>query len=363
MHEFNFLSQYMEIIESLLTVLIAGGLSWFVTRLFGRLEPRLVNTNRVWELALIRALTKPAVVMIWVLAFSIIIPIVLKKFGLLQAINSYYVSLRAVIFVITIFWVVLRYIHFAENRYEHVAIAYNKKHDKMTIRAIAQLSRVIVLVMMTLTLMQTLGIHITSLLAFGGIGALAVSYAAKDTLSNFLGGLMIYMDRPFSVGDWVRSPDRTIEGTVENIGWRLTRIRTFDKRPLYVPNGIFSTISIENPSRMTNRRIDAIVGLRYQDAPKLRELLRDVEDMLRSHPEIDEKQTLMVNLIEFGPSSLNIMVYTFTKTTEWVKFQAIQQDVFLKIIDIITQHGAECAFPTRTLHIDNKPSVQPMIQE
>lgn len=350
------LSAYREFFYILFTLLFAGGLAWFISRLLARIEPGIVNTDRVWELALIRAISKPSLVFIWALAFSIVIPILLRKFDLFAALKDYFVPLRAVIFVITIFWVVLRYISNAEERYEQVAIAYNKKHDKMTIRAVAQLTRIVALVVMTLTLMQTLGLHITSLLAFGGIGALAVSYAAKDTLSNFLGGLMIFMDRPFSVGDWVCSPDRSLEGTVENIGWRLTRIRTFDKRPLYVPNGIFSTISIENPSRMSNRRIKSIIGLRYQDAPKLREMIRDIEDMLRSHPDIDTKQTLIVNLVEFGASSLNIMVYTFTKTTEWVPFQAIQQDVFLKIIDIITQHGAECAFPSRTLYFEDQPN-------
>ena len=168
-----------------------------------------------------------------------------------------------------------------------------------------------------------------------------------------IGGLMVYWDRPFAVGDWIRSPDRNIEGTVEKIGWRLTRIRTFDKRPLYVPNAVFSTISVENPSRMSNRRIYVTIGLRYDDATRIATILPDIEKMLREHTAIDATLTLMVNLYQFGPSSLNFFIYTFTKTTNWVKFQAIQQDVFLKAIDIITAHGAECAFPTTTLHVPN----------
>ena len=106
------------------------------------------------------------------------------------------------------------------------------------------------------------------MLTFGGVGGLIVGLAAKDLLSNFFGGMMIYFDRPFKVGDWIRSPDRQIEGTVERIGWRMTIIRTFDKRPLYVPNSVFSSIVVENPSRMLNRRINETFGLRYQDADK-----------------------------------------------------------------------------------------------
>ena len=93
-------------------------------------------------------------------------------------------------------------------------------------------------------------------------------FAAKDLLANFFGGLTIYLDRPFAVGDWIRSPDREIEGTVERIGWRLTLIRTFDKRPLYIPNAVFTTIAVENPSRMHNRRIYETIGIRYDDAPE-----------------------------------------------------------------------------------------------
>ena len=160
-------------------------------------------------------------------------------------------------------------------------------------------------------------------------------------------------NRPFKVGDWIRSPDKPIEGTVEYIGWRVTRIRTFDKRPLYVPNGSFLTISVENPSRMTNRRIKTNVGIRYQDAEKMDTIVDDVKSMLMKHPEIDTNQTLIVNMVEFGASSLNFMVYTFTKTTNWVKFQEVQHDVFLKILAIIDSHDAECAFPTQTLYFES----------
>ena len=94
--------------------------------------------------------------------------------------------------------------------------------------------------------------------------------------------MVIYLDRPFKVGEWVRSPDKEIEGTVEEIGWRMTRIRTFDQRPLYVPNATFVSISVENPSRMRNRRIKETIGIRYDDADKMREIITDVVAMLRA---------------------------------------------------------------------------------
>jgi MscS family membrane protein len=200
-------------------------------------------------------------------------------------------------------------------------------------------------------ILQTLGFSISGVLAFGGIGGVAVGFASKDLLSNFFGGFIIYMDRPFAVGDWVRSPDREIEGTVENIGWRVTRIRTFDKRPLYVPNSVFSHIAVENPSRMSNRRIKETIGIRYDDASKIEIIINQIKEMLKKHSDIDAGKTLIVNFNCFAPSSLDFFIYTFTKTTDWIEFHNVKQDVLLKIIKIVNENGAEFAFPTSTMHL------------
>jgi MscS family membrane protein len=149
----------------------------------------------------------------------------------------------------------------------------------------------------------------------------------------------------------VRSPDRNIEGTVEHIGWRLTTIRTFDKRPLYVPNAAFTTIAVENPSRMSNRRIYETIGIRYADVAQMATIVDDIRAMLQQHEDIESDETLIVNFLAFNASSLDIMVYCFTKTTQWVPFHEVKQDVLLKISDIIEGYGAEVAFPTRTLHL------------
>jgi len=221
--------------------------------------------------------------------------------------------------------------------------------DPTTLHALAKLTRLSVVISAVLVALPTLGIEITALLAFGGVGGIAVGFAAQDLLSNFFGGLMIYLDRPFAIGDWIRSPDREIEGTVESIGWRLTVVRTFDKRPLYVPNSVFAKLALENPSRMTNRRIYETIGIRYKDAAKMDQIVQDVHAMLRAHEEIDQDQTLIVNFNGYGKSSLDFFVYTFTKTTNWVKFHEIKQDVMLRIIRIVHERQADFAFPTTTV--------------
>ena len=143
---------------------------------------------------------------------------------------------------------------------------------------------------------------------------------------------------------------RQIEGTVEDIGLRVTRIRTFDQRPLYVPNSTFSSVSLENPSRMTNRRIYETIGVRYEDASRVAKIVSAVQTMLTEHDDIAQDRTMIVNFNHMAPSSLDFFVYAFTKTTNWVEYHAIKENVLLQILEIVESNGAEIAFPTHTIH-------------
>ena len=232
--------------------------------------------------------------------------------------------------------------------------------DRATISAVARLSRIVLWVIAGIMILQSLGVSVSGLLAFGGVGGIAVGFAARDLLANFLGGLSIFLDRPFAVGDWIRSPDREIEGTVEDVGWRVTRIRTFDQRPLYVPNSVFSTVALENPSRMLNRRIYETIGIRYDDAGAMEQIVAEVKEMLAAHDDIDKGKTLMVNFVAFGASSLDFFIYCFTRTTDWATYHGVKQDVLVKILKIIEGQGAEVAFPTRTVLL-SPPAADPSV--
>ena len=232
--------------------------------------------------------------------------------------------------------------------------------DRATISAVARLSRIVLWVIAGIMILQSLGVSVSGLLAFGGVGGIAVGFAARDMLANFLGGLSIFLDRPFAVGDWIRSPDREIEGTVEDVGWRVTRIRTFDQRPLYVPNSVFSTVALENPSRMLNRRIYETIGVRYDDAGAMEQIVAEVKEMLLAHADIDKGKTLRVTFVAFGASSLDFFIYCFTRTTDWATFHRVKQDVLVKILNIIERQGAEVAFPTRTVLL-SPPEADPSV--
>ena len=321
-----------------------------VSRFYKRVHPRLEKTHLTWDSALLKSLIRPLKIIIWVLGLTFSVQLLAFHFEK-DSLVDLFKPFRNFSFVVVGLWFTLRFIKNMETDYTREQRSNKKRYDKTTVRAICQISRVAAVLIAVLVYLQTRNVNISAVLAFGGAGGLIVGLAAKDLLANFFGGLMIYMDRPFSVGDWIQSPDREIEGYVENIGWRLTRIRTFERRPIYVPNGVFSTISVINPSRMSHRRIKTRVGVRYDDAKNVSTIVAEVEEMIRNHEGIDEKTFMMVRFDEFGPSSLNFLIYCFTKTTKWADYMLVQQDVHLKTIEIIESHGAECAFPTTTLHI------------
>lgn len=336
-------------IAQVFTVVFITLLANFVAlKLLARVISRLHRTETFWDDVFVMAARKPLSLLIWVIGVSWAADIVAVNSG--AAIFEAVDPVRDMLVILILVWFIVSFIKGAENELtspDHPGGAL----DATTVMAMGKLLRLSVIITAALVLLQTLGYSISGILAFGGIGGIAIGFAAKDLLANFFGGLMIYLDRPFAVGDWVRSPDREIEGTVEDIGWRLTRIRTFDKRPLYIPNATFASITVENPSRMTNRRIYETIGLRYQDAGQLADVIATVKKMLQQHPEIDTEKTLIVNFNAYGASSLDFFIYTFTKTTDWIKYHEVKQDVLLKILSIIADHGADVAYPTSTVHL------------
>ncbi len=337
------------VIQIFVVVFSALMLDFLQKRLLNRLSSRIESSKSLWDDALFNALRRPLSLLIWVLGISFAADIVGRQTE--TAIFSAVTPIRDVGVIAIIAWFLFRLISEVENTIVDAKAHEGKVVDRTTVDAIGKLVRLSVIITASLVALQTLGISVSGILAFGGVGGLAIGFAAKDLLANFFGGLMIYLDRPFAVGDWIRSPDRSIEGTVERIGWRLTVIRTFDKRPLYVPNATFTSIAVENPSRMSHRRIYETVGIRYDDALKMTPIIEKVKVMLIGHSEIDESQTLIVNFNSFAPSSLDFFIYTFTHTTNWVKFHEVKQDVLLKVVEIIESEGAEIAFPTSTIHL------------
>ncbi len=300
---------------------------------------------------LIKAVSPPLKMLIWFGLIFLSINIFKDQVKILVSVVDH-IDITP-IFIMT--WGIVRII----SGVEAYLIEKDTNIDNDSVRLFSRLAKILISIAIALIVAQYLGFSISGLLTLGGVGGIVMGFAAKDMLSNIFGGLMIQMDKPFSTGDWIRSAK--FEGTVEKIGWRMTRIRTFSKNPVYIPNSIFATIPIETPSRMTNRRIKEVIGIRYNDIEQLPAIVSEIEQILKNNPNIDNSQSLRVYFNRFNASSLDFNVYAFTKTTNKTTFQKIKEKILLDIAQIIAKHKAEIAYPTQTLHLSSEgilPEVQ-----
>jgi MscS family membrane protein len=226
---------------------------------------------------------------------------------------------------------------------------FTEERDRAMMKALLEKLFVIVIAFLTLgSIMIAWGVSATAVGTVLGGAGIGIGFGTQQISQNFLSGLMLFFNRPFTEGDWINVS--SFQGVVERIGWYHTRIRTFERRPLYIPNSLFATTPIENPGRMYNRRINAEIGLRYEDIGRMPRVIHDVRSMLEAHVGIDHDQSIVVNFNQWDSSSVNMLVNCFTRTTDGLEWLEIQQDVFFKIADVVSAAGADFAFPSTTLY-------------
>jgi len=246
-------------------------------------------------------------------------------------------------------WFCYNMVSLLEHWLSHWAGRTESTLDDQLIPFIRKTLRVFIVFLAILFLIQNLGYSISGLLASLGLGGLAVALAAKDSLSNIFGSIMILLDRPFIIGDWIKAGN--LEGTVEEIGFRSTRIRTFSKTLITIPNSVLMNMSIDNFSQMPKRRIKLTVGVTYDTTPaQMRQAVAAIKQMLQEHPAIHQ-EFFLVNFTDFGASSLDIMVYCFTTSTVWGEYLDAREDICLKIMEALAEIGLEIAFPSQTLYM------------
>ena len=235
------------------------------------------------------------------------------------------------------------------------------KLDDQLVPLVRKALKIFVVVVAAVLVLQNMGYNVTGLVAGLSIFGLALGLAAQETLGHFFGGIILFVERPFSVGDWI-TIDGGLEGTVEEVGFRSTKIRTFAKTLITVPNGKVAHAAIENFSRMPIRRISMTLGISYSPSgEQVRAALDEIRALIRNDERID--QTFwMVYLKDLQDSSLGVMLYLFTKTTVWADYLAIREDLLLKIKDLLSARGIEIPFPARTVYLrqDEKPVPTPL---
>ena len=215
--------------------------------------------------------------------------------------------------------------------------------------------RIVIFGLIVMLVLQELGVNVAGIIAGLGVGGLAFALAARDTLANWFGAIMIYTDRPFSVGHWIKTSQ--LEGVVEEIGFRSTRIRTFAQTVVSIPNRLLADEVIENFSKMPKRRISFKIGVTYDTTPAmLEESIERIRDILRDHPDVDQSFWL-VKFTEFGDSALEIFLYYFTDTTDWEHYLSIKQEINLRIMQRLQGIGVQFAFPSMSIyqsHVDSE---------
>ncbi|MCT8139111.1 mechanosensitive ion channel family protein [Anaerobacillus sp. CMMVII] len=238
--------------------------------------------------------------------------------------------------------------------FQKVGAKLDLEVDEILLPFLSKLVRVIIVALIISIIAGEWGYDVNGFIAGLGLGGLAFALAAKDAIANLFGGVIIITEKPFSIGDWIKTP--SVEGTVEDITFRSTKVRTFAQAVVTVPNSTLSNEPITNWTKMGKRRISFHLGVTYTTSKeKLEVCSKKIEDMLRNHPDIDQ-ETIFVRFDLFSESSLDVFIYFFTKTTLWGEFLAVKEDVNFKIMEILEEESVSVAFPSRSIYIEKEAS-------
>ncbi len=289
------------------------------------------------------------------LKFAFIIIGLYFGFEFMGILNETIAKIIKTLIIFSVFWV----FYDAVSTFESVIYKFAKNFGKELYREIGtfiiKTLKIFVFTVGLVAILQEWSINVSAFIASLGLGGLAFALAAKDTASNLFGGLSILADNALKIDDWIKVG--SVEGTVEDIGLRTTKIRTFEKSLVTVPNQIIANNPIENFSRRGIRRIKMRVGVTYSTSRESMEnILKDIKEMLKSHPSIAQNATMLVNFDRFEDSSLSIFIYTFTNTAVWADYMHIREDVNLKIMKIIEKYqDSDFAFPSQSLYVEKLP--------
>ena len=231
---------------------------------------------------------------------------------------------------------------------------FAEEFTQLIIRAL----KIAVMIVGFIIILSQWGINVVPLLGGLGILGMAVGFGAQDSIANIFGGIKILLDGQFRRGDWIQTPD--IEGTVFEIGIATTKVREFDKAITSIPNKRMSESAIKNYSRMTNRRVKMTIGVEYSStANQLENIVDRIREYLQSNPDIAQPETesvlQMAHLTSFGASSIDISLYYFTKTTNWVEWRRVVHENIIEYKRIVEREGAAFAFPSQSIYLESTP--------
>ena len=317
---------------------------FFTFIIMGGLQKLVKRTETYYDDRIVSALKSPV-------SFAFIIIGLHLFFALIFWETQTIKNILNTLIVFDIFWAIIAIANALRGVFHATTAKFNPDLSKEMGDFILKLVKIFIGGVGLAAMLQVWGINVTALIASLGLGGLAFALAAKDTASNLFGSFALLADKSIRIGEWIKVGET--EGVVEAIGMRTTKIRSFGKSLITVPNQLVANTPIENFSRRGVRRIKMNIGLTYgttQD--QIVQIVKEIKYMLHSHEGISQKETLLVNFESFGDSSLNIFVYTFTATSNWDKYLEIREDIHLKIMKIVEENGSSFAFPSQSIYVE-----------
>lgn len=294
---------------------------------------------------LIRNVLFPIQLLLALLLISFGLQILMQRFEILTSFQ-FLVPLRNLATIALAVWFLFRWKQYLYHSFEKSLCEATGPFDSFSLQIAGKVFNIVIIFIALLITLQILGLDIVPFITFGGVGIAAIGFAAKDIIANYVSGFLLYATRPFSIGDQIEIPEKNILGHIEEIGWCLTSIRDLQKRPVFIPNTLFSSALLINYSRMTHRCIQETIQIRFSDAAKIPQIQKKIRSLLQNHPNIDQNLPIYVYLQAFGIYSLELEIRAYVIPTRYEEFMTIKQEILLEIQNQISQEEAAIVYLT-----------------
>ncbi len=320
-----------------------------------RLKQLSEKLGQSWTTKLVDVVASPGAT----LAVAIVLRLGYPQLRLPIAVSKALVSTVQVLITVSVVWAIYRCVDVLAAKLAERAERTESKLDDQLVPLIRKSLKVVVFAIGSLVTLQNLDVNVTALLASVSIGTLAFGLAAKDTLANLFGSISIFVDNPFQIGDWINVDG--MDGTVEEVGFRSTRMRTFYDSVVVIPNAKLANAKIDNYGQRKYRRCFVTLGLTYDSSPEqVQAFVEGIRAIIQAN-ELTRKDSYEVHFSGFGGSALEVMVYFFFRCDTWTDELIERHNVFLEFMRLAEEVGVSFAFPTQSLHLSTvaEPSAQP----
>src|SRR5690625_417283 len=314
--------------------------------------------KHIWRQALLSALNAPVRVIVWLIGV-VVIKYKCVPAGTEPLIDQVFLPAIGVLVTLAVTWFLLRFVDRAKGNYLARATVRNETVDQTAVNAISKLSWAVILVFALISILQQIGVSLSSLLAVGGAAGIAVGFASQTLVANLFGGLTIYASRIFRIGEDIILPGNNVSGTVQQIGWRSTLVLGWDGKPVYVPNSVFNSSNLVNHSRMVHRSFSENLLLHYRDFDKVERVVEEGNEMLAKR---DDLNYFVLRFDSFGDTALKLNVYAWPQMTPkrdfvpYAEFARIKEEVLLTVAGIALDHGCELIQPLSYVYLRDEDS-------